>query len=92
MPAPYATGTEAARALSDFVNHAGDMEKQEFVKEFTDRTHRTLQQQGFDLFLRLCETWAKKHDEGVYDGRNEYTVRDAKTITETLNGMRMPLI
>jgi len=88
----FATGEEAAEALSNFVNHAGNDEKQKFVEQFTNRTHRTLQQQGMDLFLRLCEAWAKKYDEGVYDGRNEYTCRDAKTISESLNGMRMPLI
>jgi hypothetical protein len=92
MSKVYATGKEAADALSDFVNHAGDKEKEEFVRQFTCCTHRTLQQQGMDLFLRLCETWAEKYDKGIYDGRNEYTCRDAKKITESIDFLRMPLI
>jgi regulatory protein YycH of two-component signal transduction system YycFG len=92
MSKTFATGEEAARALSDFVNHAGDVEKKEFVKIFTCYTHRTLQQQGMDLFLRLVEAWAEKYDQGVYDGRNEFTCREAKNIKEHTDCLRMPLI
>lgn len=86
-------GTEAAHDFASFLNClSNETEKQIFAKEFTCRTHRTLQQQGMDLFLNMCQQWAENYDNGLYDLRNEQTCKNAKKIVETLDINKMPLI
>ena len=88
---PEDRGANMAKMLSQFINGAGETEKQAFAKTVL-QDHRTLQQETFDLFLRLCEQWAELQ-ENWYDLRNEYTVKKSKEIVQLMEGlMRAPFI
>ena len=64
-------------------------------KEFVDtilRSHRTLQQGVFGLFLQVIEAWSKL-DENSSDLRNEYTVKMSKEIMKAMVcGSKVPCI
>ena len=81
---------EAARTLSDFVNDMNADEKH-FIETMA-REHRTLQQS----FTGLCFAWIKRCAEqaesGNYDGRNEYSVKMCKEITEKTELFEPPLV
>lgn len=68
------TGEMMAKELDTFVNLMGHDYKG-FVDQVCHRTHRYLQQEIFQLFLGCIGEWAKCADEGIYDGRNEWTCK-----------------
>lgn len=74
------TTQEAVRTMSDFVNNMS-MNPKEFV-EGMGNEHRTLQQ----TFTNLCFEWIKynaaQFDKKIYDGRNEFSCKVCKEITE----------
>jgi hypothetical protein len=75
------TGAEMAQTLDEFVNaFSREKEMDDFVKQLTTRTHRTLQQLCMTLFVKCIEAWAE--DKGGHDARNEATVKLAKKIVE----------
>ena len=84
---------ELAEELSNFVNGAGSSEFTEFALHVTHNTHRTLQQQEMRLFLIVIAHWAGLVD-GLYDLRNEATVKLAKRICATFDkyDRALPLI
>jgi hypothetical protein len=86
------SGKIAAQAISDLVNKmAHQPESKAFVDEIT-HSHRTLQQQSFELFMQCIAEWAKTDR---FDDRNEYTVKTAKKIVAALDGEfvgRVPFI
>jgi len=76
-------GTDMARKLSDFVNIMGGRKRNEnFAKEIVNKTHRTLQQGIFGLFMYVVAEWAKAEEENNFDGRNEFTVKTCKKIVK----------
>jgi hypothetical protein len=81
--------TEAAKAMSDFVNNMG-LDEDAFV-EAMGREHRTLQQS----FTGLCFAWirhcAEKHEAGLYDGRNEAACRTSAEIVEKVEQVQVGL-
>ena len=87
------TGEEMAQMLDEFVNGAYDKEVKEFVEAVVFRTHRTLQQKIFGLFLSLAEKYSTLNSS-QYDLRNEQTVKVAKRICEAIDkyDRHMPLI
>lgn len=79
------TGEEVGKGLALLCNsYSREMTTKAFVKEITERTHRTLQQQIMKMFLEVIFAWAKQADSGDYDGRNEATVKMAQRIREAL--------
>jgi hypothetical protein len=76
-------GKDAAEALTDFVNGAGSIDKQQFVQRMMT-SHRTLQQESFDLFIMCMAEWAKV-EENRYDVRNQYAVNKSKEIFEKVS-------
>ena len=87
------TGTEMAKMLDEFANGATKEEIDEFVEQMVFRTHRTIQQKTFGIFLALIQKYAGLKD-GQYDLRNEQTVLVSKKICEKIDKyeMMMPLI
>lgn len=85
------TGKELANAVSDFVNGADKESKKEFVNTLTHRTHRTLQQLSFGLFLDAIFEWAD-NAENNFDMRNEYTVETSRKIKELIEFSGVPYI
>lgn len=72
-------GREVADAIGNYVNRHSNPE---FLIEGLDRQHRTLQQS----FMRHVVAWIEHLatlQDGQYDGRNEASVRFAKSITQT---------
>ncbi len=76
------TGKELAEILTDFVNTSNNEKFDEFVKAFSNE-HRTLQQLGLGLMLRLIEHMAS--DEYKTDLRNEESKKIAKTLIKGFN-------
>jgi len=79
-------GKDVAEALVDYSNNMA-RDDSDFVEQVVYRSHRTLQQSVFEMFLKLCSEWAKCEKEGCYDLRNEYTVKKAKEIMALMDGM-----
>jgi len=81
---------EAVRTMSDFVNDMARDEKGFLTK--MGQEHRTLQQS----FTGLCFAWikkcAEKADSGLFDGRNEYSVKKCKEILEKVELYQPPLV
>ena len=75
------TGKELAELFSDFVNSSNTEKFEEFVESFTNQ-HRTLQQSGFGLMLRVMEKIAS--DEYGTDARNEDSKKSHKTLLKVL--------
>lgn len=71
------TAKELAEIITDFVNSSNTDKFDEFVEAYS-RQHRTLQQSGLGLMLRLIEHMAS--DEYRTDPRNE----DSKKIARNL--------
>jgi hypothetical protein len=85
-------GRHLADQLADFMNHNGYQDTDAFVNQIVHRTHRTLQQEIFGLFVALCEEWAKQDGPGQYDLRNEATIAGAKKVTDVLKNHPLPFI
>ena len=68
---------------------AGGKEMREaMADQMVLRTHRTLQQSSMSLFLGLCQKWADADSDGIYDLRNEATVKLATAIMKMNEGPR----
>jgi hypothetical protein len=77
------TGEEMAQMLDEFANSCYRDQKQAFVEQITQRTHRTLQQSIMGLFVGVLEVWAENaKSPGRYDARNEATVKLAAKMIE----------
>lgn len=74
---------DVAELLTDSVN-SSMFENQDFARVITQRTHRTLQQSTMRAFIACVDNWADMHDSGMYDLRNESTVKASKKIREAL--------
>jgi len=85
------TGEEVAEILADFVNGLNSENKAEFVEKLTKRTHRTLQQQVFGLFVASIFSWSET-EENYFDLRNEYTIKTSKELAEVIAFTGVPLI
>lgn len=73
--------------LTQYVNNIS-FNPDEFVDEMS-RQHRTLQQR----YTFLCVAWLKKlADTEYYDGRNEASVKFAKSIKKELDDATFPYI
>jgi hypothetical protein len=83
---------ELAEGLADFANHSGRDNSEEFIGQIIYKTHRTLQQAIFGLFVGLCEEWAKQDHPDLHDLRNEATVEGAKKVVEALKDHSLPFI
>jgi hypothetical protein len=83
-----ATGKEAVKGLSDFVNNMTCSPK-EFVEA---NEHRTLQQNSFRVMWKCIEYWASLEDN-QYDLRNEGTVKACKDLVRLFpNGPYLPFV
>ena len=63
------SGSEFAELFMDIVNGNGSRPT-EFAKVVTGE-HRYLQGEAFSLFIFCIEQWAKMHNDGQYDARNQ---------------------
>ena len=77
-------GEQAARDLASFVNGASGSDRDDFVNTLCSRTHRTLQQLIFSLFLSCVQVWATKVKEGLFDLRNQATCEVSKKIVDAI--------
>jgi hypothetical protein len=75
---------EICKHLSQYVNSMGRRPK--YFAECVSQEHRTLQQSMFNVFMSCIAMWAEKNDKGMFDGRNEFTVKTSKKIMEFLDG------
>lgn len=77
------TGEQMGELLDEFVNGASREQMAAFVQKVTDRTHRTLQQKIMGAFVACIESWAARAERpGLYDARNEATVKLCKKIVD----------
>ena len=81
-----------AEEIADFVNSLG-CDTEQFVKQMSTM-HRTLQQSFTDLCFQWIRQCAKHHDDGNFDGRNEYSCEVCKKIVDAVDDVnfKMPLI
>lgn len=78
---------EMAQQITQYVNNLS-FNPDEFVDEMS-KQHRTLQQR----YTLLCVAWLKKlADTEYYDGRNEASVKFAKSIKKELDDATFPYI
>lgn len=77
------TGTDMAEIFSDFVNAGLDKEFDEFVIKVTS-DHRTLQRSMFLVMFKCMEEWHDMYIDGNYDDRNEYSLKIAYQMIESL--------
>lgn len=80
----YLDGKEVAEALSRCANNFGPEKGINKFVETIMRDHRTLQQTMFRFMLQTIYRWSEQHDSGMFDGRNEFTVKTCKKIVEAL--------
>jgi hypothetical protein len=81
------------KEFSRWINGAYTDDFREFA-QLAMRDHRTLQQCTFSLLMTLIQEFAKAHDNGYYDARNEFSCAKAKEILEKIPDMdlRAPFI
>jgi hypothetical protein len=77
------TGKEMAEQLSEFINVATWMEKEEFVDAIMSE-HRALQQDAFSMFMSCIDGWASLYNSGQYDGRNERACEYSKKMIDSI--------
>lgn len=82
-------GEEAAEQLTRFLNSASGDALEAFAEKLTQRTHRTLQQLAFGLFLKCIRRWGALAN---WDARNEQTVAACKSISATTDDVYLPFI
>jgi len=80
----HENGEDVAKVLMQFVNAYG-FDKEGFVNEVM-RSHNTLQQALFGLFLSCCKRWEEHGKQGWYDARNDYTVKKSTEIMKLVDG------
>lgn len=77
------TGAEMGEMLDEFANGARKEDKEEFIRQLTLVTHRTIQQRVMGLVVGLLEGWASLPHHQT-DPRNAATVALAtKFISKT---------
>ncbi len=88
------TGKEMASMFEDFVNTFDNKSKKEFAENIVYRTHRTLQQSMFAVFMECIKLWGVMYDQGNYDLRNEETCKKAHDIMKLFgeDATYLPLI
>jgi hypothetical protein len=82
------SGEDMARAFANWVNRNGAAEFKEFADTLVLAEHRTLQQQGWQVFKHCIERWAKRGDLGEgrgYDLRNKQTVQECQKVRDLLH-------
>lgn len=86
---PSVTGEEMAHILTDFVNGATNGKLEKFVETLTRRSHRTLQEEVFMLFLKCVDSWAEQNQNVMYDydARNKYTIITSDKIKRFLENV-----
>lgn len=87
------TGKEAAQALANFSNTSSTQDLKDFADQLCHGEHRTLQQTAMTLFVECMKVWAQANDTGMYDARNEATVRmSARIVNEFKDQLYFPFI
>jgi len=81
---------EMAEKLLDYVNSS--LSRDEDFAERIMRSHRTLQQNVFRLFIKCVKKWAEQDKRGYYDPRNEQTVKLSAKIMEIEDVEAIPFI
>ena len=89
----FVHGMKVAEQLTNFVNRMGNNDEIRGFVAGMERSHRTLQQSAFGLFLAWAYKMAKL-PEGWYDLRNEASIKASKKIVEALGeyGDNLPFI
>jgi hypothetical protein len=82
---------DVADLLADAVN-SSMFDEDEFARQVTHKTHRTLQQSIFKTFKACVGYWAKFEKEGMYDLRNEATCKASKKVEEALKDEYIPFV
>lgn len=80
---PRLNEEELAEAMADSVNAMG-FDNEKFAETLL-KQHRTLQQSSFRSMLAAIKLWSEMADKGIYDARNEQTVKTSKKIMESLD-------
>jgi hypothetical protein len=86
--------TEIVRSLMDELNIMGNEEvvAKAFIQE-VQQTHRTLQQNFFGhVVVGVIKDFAKRHDEGYWDLRNEASCKTAKKIEPVIKDAYFPFV
>lgn len=76
-------GIQVAQVLSDFANSSLSQERENFVDMVTTE-HRYLQQEMFKMMLSCIDKWSFADITGMFDSKNEYTVKASKVMIEAL--------
>jgi len=84
-------GEDVAEVLTDYVN-SSSRHDEDFTDVITQRTHRTLQQGVFKLFMGCVDGWAEMDKKNMHDPRNEATVKQSTKIKEALKDDYLPFI
>lgn len=92
--ARFDKGVNLAETLSNMVNSMCADDEQRGFFTAMKRTHRTLQQSSFQLFLAWTYYIAQEYKDIDIDLRNEYMVKTAKKLKECLGdyGYSLPFI
>ena len=77
------------RLFSNFVN--GKLESKKYVALKMCEEHRYLQEQMFLVCLAYIKKLAENYEEGLYDGRNEYSCKTSSLIVQALNEKNHPI-
>lgn len=75
------SGFDAMNALTDFFNGASNLSTESFADQFS-REHRTLQQSTLKSFFNIMVKCADNYDKGLYDARNEASLKACKIMVE----------
>lgn len=78
------SGEAMAAAFANWVNGASRGDFMDFALKLCTAEHRTLQQQAWQVMKLCVEQWAKAHDDGRHDLRNEQTVTECEKVRNTL--------
>lgn len=80
----HLTGEEMGELLEEFANGASRKDLEAFAEQITRNAHRTIQQKIMSAFLCYVEKWGESAERpGLYDSRNEATVRICKKILDS---------
>lgn len=83
---------DVADLLMDAVN-SSSFEGEDFARQITQRSHRTLQQKFFREGIMECiNHWDAFHKAQMFDLRNEATVKASVKIRETLKDDYFPFV
>jgi len=79
------TGKEVAEVVENFVNSANSSDIKEFADAITQNMHRTLQQKFMGAMGAIIRNWAQDSKDGIFDLRNEATVKLCEKILNKLD-------